>query len=229
MQSIVIADGEAGTRAALDRAWPGWCRPDPFVIAADGGAARAVDLGLPVHHWVGDADSVDPAMLDALRASGIPTDLVPAAKDASDTELAILAAVERGTDELVILGALGGPRLDHALANVALLTLPALDGIAAAILDPTARLRVIGRRADMAGDGSPVQLDLDGRIGDLVTLLPLGLDTIGVTTTGLEYPLDDEPLFAGHTRGLSNIRLRDHATVTVRRGRLLIVETPATL
>jgi thiamine pyrophosphokinase len=62
-----------------------------------------------------------------------------------------------------------------------------------------------------------------------VSLLPYGHGVEGVTTEGLAYPLRDEPLPAGPARGLSNVRARDDAAVTVRRGLLLVVETPATL
>ncbi len=58
---------------------------------------------------------------------------------------------------------------------------------------------------------------------------PVGGDAIGVTTDGLAYPLVDEPLVVGRTRGLSNERTRDEASVHLRRGRLLVIETPATL
>ena len=49
-------------------------------------------------------------------------------KDESDTELAVLAAIELGAREIVVVGALGGRRLDHALANLGLLAHPALLG-----------------------------------------------------------------------------------------------------
>ncbi len=52
---------------------------------------------------------------------------------------------------------------------------------------------------------------------------------VGVTIHGLAYPLVDEPLPAGPARGLSNIRVAQDAAVTVRAGRLLVVEGPATL
>ncbi|MGP1673722.1 MAG: hypothetical protein ACTS8Z_00735, partial [Candidatus Limnocylindrales bacterium] len=53
---------------------------------------------------------------------------------------------------------------------------------------------------------------------------------MGVTTVGLAYPLDDETLSVGRTRGLSNVRVDgSRASIQVRSGRLLVVETPATL
>ena len=176
--------------------------------------------------WVGDGDSVDPAELERLAADGADIRRVAEAKDESDTELALLAALERGADEIVILGALGGARIDHALANVGLLAHPALAGRRAILLDAGARVSFL--RAP-APDGSPIERALPGRVGDLVSLLPLGDGVVGVTTSGLVYPLADEPLPAGPARGLSNIRQKSDAAVTVRRGMLLIVESPATL
>ena len=70
---------------------------------------------------------------------------------------------------------------------------------------------------------------LDGRPGDIVSLLPFAGPAAGVTTTRLEYPLKDEPLDVGPARGLSNVRLGPSAAVSLRRGSLLVVETPATL
>ena len=49
----------------------------------------------------------------------------------------------------------------------------------------------------------------------------------GITTDGLRYPLHDEPLRVGPARGLSNVREAAGASVTVRAGRLLVVETAA--
>ncbi len=226
MQAIVLADGEVGTRAGLDRAWPGWLEADPIVIAADGGARHAVALGLELTRWVGDGDSLAPKALARLRASGIPMDLVAAAKDASDTELAVGAALAMGADRVVVLGALGGPRIDHALANIGLLALAALGEIPACLLSPRARVTLISAPGR---DGGPVRRDLSGPPGALVSLLPQGDGVTGVTTDGLAYPLTDEPLPPGPARGLSNVRTTATASVQVRSGRLLVVEAPATL
>ena len=75
----------------------------------------------------------------------------------------------------------------------------------------------------------PGRVALDGRVGDLVTLLPVGADAVGVTTSGLAYPLSGEALYLGRSRGLSNRRIEARATVELESGRLLAVETPATL
>jgi thiamine pyrophosphokinase len=225
-QAVVLADGDVGSREAIDAAWPGWLAPDPYVIAADGGARHAAALGLGIDRWVGDGDSLGEAGVTALEAAGVPLDRAAFDKDESDTELAVLSALTRRPAAITILGALGGPRLDHALANLGLLAIPALRMVDTRLIAADARVRLMHAPS---ADGSPARLELIGRIGDLVSLLPVGGDVAGVTTTGLAYPLDGEPLHDGRTRGLSNRRTVETATVRLTTGRLLVVETPATL
>ena len=226
MQVIVLADGQVGSREALDAAWPDWLEPGARVVAADGGARHAGPLGLPIDRWVGDGDSLGEAGIQDLEAAGVPVERARPDKDESDTELAVFAALAMGATALTVLGALGGPRVDHALANVGLLSMPALAPLGVRLLAVDARVRLL--RAP-GPDGEPATLDLGGRVGDGVSLLPIGADAEGVTTHGLAYPLQDEPLLEGRTRGLSNIRERTDAAISLRGGRLLVVETPATL
>ncbi len=225
-RAIVLADGDVAERAVLDSAWPGWADGVELVVAADGGARHAAGLGLTIDHWVGDGDSLAAVEIERLREAGIRVDLVRHDKDESDTELAIDAAVAAGAGEIAVIGAFGGPRLDHALANVTLLARVGLRGRPTSLLDGAARVRLV-RAPDEAG--APVALALDGRAGDLISLLPLGGDVEGVRTDGLRYPLRDETLVLGTARGLSNERLRAGASLMIRRGLLLVIETPVTL
>ncbi len=226
MQVIVLADGQVGPRAALDAAWPGWLQPGARVVAADGGARHAAPLRLAIDRWVGDGDSLGEAGIRALEAAGVLVERARPDKDESDTELAVLAARALGATQITVLGALGGPRIDHALANLGLLSMPELEPLGVRLVAVDARVR---RLLAPGPDGGPARLDLAGRVGDLVSLLPIGADAEGVTTQGLAYRLEDEPLLAGRTRGLSNIRERQDAIVTLRHGQLLVIETPATL
>ena len=219
--AIVLAAGTVPSRASLDEAWPGWDAGAGLVIAADGGARHATALGLPLDRWVGDGDSIDPGDLAALAAAGVRVDRFAPEKDASDTELAVLAAIEAGADELTILGGLGGERVDHALTNVALLEHAALAGRPARLYDDrAARISLIR---------GPAEAKLAGRVDDLVTLIPVGGPAVGVATSGLRYPLREETLEPGSSRGLSNIRDASRAGVSLQGGRLLAIETPATV
>lgn len=222
MLALILAAGEVPTRAYLDATWPAWADGLSLVVAADGGAEHAAALGVAVELWVGDGDSVSPATLADLVAAGASLLRSPTDKDETDTELAILAALDRGADGIVLLGATGGPRLDHELANLALLAMPRLAPIDATIYTDHARIRLLrddGRRS----------VALGGRPGDLVSLLPLGGAVDGVRTTDLRYPLRDEPLPLGTPRGLSNVIAGPDPGVSIEHGMLLVIETPATI
>jgi thiamine pyrophosphokinase len=219
--AIVLADGAVPPRAVLETAWPGWADGLDLVVAADGGARHAAELGLEIDAWIGDGDSVDAAQLAALEARGAAIHRVATDKDETDTELALLLALEAGAPQVAILGALGGPRLDHALANLALLEHPAVAGARAVIYDEHA-----SRVTLLAG---PADVEVRGRIGDLVTLVPVGGDAIGVTTGQLRYPLAGETLRLGLARGVSNVRTAPAARVSLESGRLLVIETPVTV
>lgn len=225
-RAVVLADGDVADRSVLDAAWPGWSDGVAIVVAADGGARHAARLDLRIDRWVGDGDSIDPKDLEDLRAAGIPVDLVAADKDQSDMELAIDAAVAAGADDLTVLGAFGGARLDHAIANLTLLAHPALGDRPAVLLDGSARVRLV--RAP-GRDGGPVTTRLPGRVGDLVSLIPFGGDATRIRTEGLHYPLRDETLVLGSARGLSNIRRAADAWFVLGDGAVLVIETPATL
>ena len=224
MRAIIVADGDRPTRVALDATWPGWDAGVGLVVAADGGAAAAGALGLTVDVLVGDADSIAPAESERLAAAGVAVEAALVDKDETDTELALLAALRRGATEITVLGAFGGGRLDHALANIALLAHPSLAARSIELLDGRTRVRLL---VAPGPDGGAATLALDGRVGDLVSLLPVDGDVEGVTTSGLRYPLVDEPLPLGPARGVSNVRLAAAARVTLRRGRLLVVESTA--
>jgi thiamine pyrophosphokinase len=221
-RAIVLADGSPPTRAGLDAAWPGWDDAIDLVVAADGGARLAPVLGLRLDRWVGDGDSLEADEIARIEAAGVAIRRVPQAKDESDTELALLEALDSASD-ITILGGLGGGRVDHTIANLGLLAHPGLAGRAARLLDDATRVTLL------QADGSATLARLAGRAGDIVSLLPVGDGVDGVTTDGLEYPLRDEPLPAGPARGLSNVRTAPVAHVRLRAGRLLIVESPATL
>ena len=221
---LVVADGDVASRAELDLAWPGWSDDVAMVVAADGGYTRAVALGLAPDVLVGDLDSLAPDALAAAETAGTRVERFPADKDESDAELALLEAVALGATRVTVLGAFGGPRLDHALANLWLLAHPALAALDLVLLDAGARARLL---AAPAPDGGPVERPLPGRPGAIVSLLPFGGDAEGITTRGLEYPLRNEPLRIGPARGLSNARVAADASVSLRAGRLLIVERPA--
>jgi len=185
-----------------------------LVIAADGGGNWLHARGLGAHLLVGDLDSITPAARDALVAGGCRILAHPAHKDETDTELALLEAARRGARRITLIGA-SGNRIDHTLANILLLAMPALAGIDVRIYDGHATLTLVRRKATVRG--AP---------GDVVSLLPLGGAAEGVHTEGLEYPLRGETLSVGPARGISNVLSGEEGRVTLERGCLLMVHIP---
>jgi thiamine pyrophosphokinase len=183
-----------------------------FVIAADSGLHAAEVLGLHVDVIVGDLDSADPAVVDAAVAAGARVERYSPEKDATDLELALEAAAAQGTPDVCVVGGAGG-RLDHLLANLALLASPRFAQLHISALVGDARLTVIRDEARLRGVP-----------GALLTLIPLGGPAHGVVTTGLQYPLRDEDLDAGTTRGVSNVFVGETATVRLESGVVLAVQ-----
>ncbi len=205
---VVVANGEF---PHPERLLALLCSAD-LVVAADGGANWLVAQGRRPDVLIGDLDSVDADVLSRLQNNDCTILRYPAHKDETDTELALSYAAAQSPQQITLIGALGG-RIDHELATIMLLSLPALRGIPTAIYDGASWLTLI----------APTTLALQGQPGDIVSLLPLGGECLGVTTAGLVYPLIDEPLFFGPARGVSNEMLEQQASVTIRAGQLLVV------
>ncbi len=182
-----------------------------LLIAVDGGAEALVRVGATPHLLVGDLDSVSPGTRDKLVAEGVEVLLLPTAKDETDTEAALRAAVERGASTATVLGALGGPRLDHLVGNLLLLTSPALGGVSVRLVDELHEAFLV------KGDTL-----FKGERGDTVSLLPLTPRVEAVVTEGLLYPLSGETLFQGSTRGISNVMTGSEARVRHGEGVLLL-------
>ena len=216
MRTYIVAGSPTGQPPADLRP-----RPDDRVIAADYGAHHALAWGWPIHLLIGDLDSLPGPAARAMAAAGIPTITAPAAKDETDLELALAHAAAEGARAIVICAALGG-RADHMLANVLLLARPELAGLDVIIAEGTQTLRLL--RGAAAGRPAAT-LALTGRAGDLLSLLPIGGAARGVTTQGLAYPLRDETLYLGQTRGVSNLFEGATAHVALREGLLVVIQT----
>src|SRR5688500_9124378 len=211
MRCVVLADGADGGAGAWGRER---VEGGKRGVAGGGGAGRALKWGRTPEVVVGDLDSVGEEVRRALEAAETELERFPREKDQTDTEIALLAAKRRGATSIELLGALGGERFDHALANVMLLALPALSGLPVTRRDERHDVRILRGEERLALTGVP---------GDVVTLLPLTPKVGGVTTTGLRYALRDAVLLRGVTRGVSNEQTAKRAAVRIGWGTLLVV------
>lgn len=182
-----------------------------YIIAADGGFAKARGLQVEVDLVIGDLDSLGSEERAALAESGLGTITFPKEKDQTDLELALDRAIALRPERVVLFGALGA-RLDQTLANILLLERAARAGIAAEIVAGRERIHLVHER-----------LELEAEVGDPISLLPLTAAVRSVRTWGLRYQLDGEDLYRASSRGVSNEVVACPAGVELREGLLFVI------
>jgi len=184
-----------------------------LIIAADGGTHHCLSLGITPDVVIGDLDSLTADDINGLQIASVEIIRYPAKKDQTDLELALKLAIDRGADEIVVIGAMGG-RWDMSIANI---LLPAEQNLSGAII------RIIDGRHEIMLLRAGKEITFRGEKGDILSLIPLSRDALGITLSGLEYPLKNDVLRLGSSRGISNVLIRNSATVFLKQGLLLCV------
>lgn len=201
---VVVAGGDPPTPEEIAR-----LPANPVVVAADHGLDHAVAAGLTVAVALGDMDSVSPEALTTAEQAGTRIERHPPDKDQTDLELALELAA-RLADRVIVIG-VGGGRLDHLIGNLNVLASPVWAGVdIEAWLGNAQAVVVHGHRA------------LEVEPGTTVSLFALG-GPARVTTTGLNWPLNDEVLDPLTSRGVSNRAITPTPQITVSEGVVLAV------
>lgn len=184
------------------------------VVAADGGAGAVTAAGGVSDVIVGDGDSLGEAGFAQAQAANPDVEIrrFPTAKDATDAELALRTALEIDPARIVVVGAFGGARLDHELATVMLLANPRWRDRDVTLADRRREVRLVTERAE-----------INGRAGDIVTLLAVGGPVREIHSRGLAYELGGRNLEVGTSLGVSNELTGSTATLEVGSGMVLLV------
>jgi thiamine pyrophosphokinase len=211
VRALILVNGELEQPEVLRRR----IRAAAFdlVLGADAGARHGITLDVTLDAVIGDFDSLLDSARQEIRNAEFIT--YPSEKDETDLELALLYAVQRDADQIVLVGVMGG-RLEMSLANVLLLAHGSLR----------ARRIEVWHGVQTGWLIKPPGEPVTGRPGDTLSLIPLGGAASGVTTEGLKYPLSDATLAVGTTRGISNQLENKDAHVALTAGLLLAVHTP---
>lgn len=183
------------------------------VIAADSGMAHAGPLNLTPELWVGDFDSAGTALEKAFEH--VPRHVFPAAKDATDGEIAIGEALKRGASDIVLVGGFGG-QFDHVLAHAFLLVELAKRGINAVLTSGNEEAHALLQ----------ILLFTDLAAGTRLSIIPLS-HLKGLTITGVRWPLSERDVPRGSTLTLSNECVGGRAAVGVAEGEALVVLYPS--
>ena len=175
-----------------------------MILAADSGYMSAEKLHISPDIVLGDFDSskIPKTAAEILK--------VPAEKDETDTMLACSVAIERGANDLLILGGTGG-RVDHFISNLFLLESLCDRGISATLSDGENTLRILQNES----------VTVEDRSGYFSVF---ALDTCRVTLSGCKYPLTDYTLTRTDSFAVSNEVVGKAATITVS-GKAVLCES----
>lgn len=207
MKVLIIANGEIRDIQKVKAMLP----QVDYVICADGGVRHARDLGVVPDLIVGDFDSLPDEVLREYSMAGIPIKRYPADKDKTDMQIAVDTAVDMGASQVFLLGAFGS-RWDHSYANMLMLYRLATRGIKAQILD--------SHNVVMVSSG---KVEIEGEVGQTLSLLPLSGDVRILRTDGLKYPIVDGILPLDFPYGVSNVLVKPRAEVHVGSGWVMVV------
>lgn len=209
MRFIIFGNGEIDNYSfAME-----YLKGKNIIIACDGGVSHVKKLHIYPDYIIGDFDSAAPEIMEEYAAENISIIPYPVEKDYTDMELCINFAIENKATEIIIFGGIGS-RLDHTLANIDLLSIPLKNGIKTSLISENSSVYLIDDK-----------ISINGKKGDLISLIPFKDDVTGVTTKNLYYPLSDETLFIGSSRGVSNVFNESKIEVSIKSGKLLLIKT----
>ncbi len=177
------------------------------VVAVDGGFAFLEKIGIKPDMAVGDFDSLG-YVPHAKRVSRYPEQ-----KDMSDMEIGFTKAFNFKHECVYMYGGIGG-RLDHTLANLALIASYSERGLYVTAIADTFAIRAVS-----GPDAFTIPPDVDS---GTVSVFAANDRCEGVIERGMQYSLDDEPLTNRTSLGLSNELLGDEATIAVESGTLYV-------
>lgn len=209
------------TGGTVDLSWLKSAGPSSYfqqkevrVMAADKGLLYAKEAGLSVDYILGDFDSLPDGILEEYKGCGAKIRVYPPEKDYTDTHLALLWAIEEGAEKVTIIGGMG-TRFDHSFANIGLLAMLLEHGIQGEIIDPYNRIFMMDQK-----HSGTVRLKREEKT--YVSLISYTEKVTGVTLQGFKYPLQQETLTIGISRGISNELIEEEGTIQMEEGILLV-------
>jgi len=187
-----------------------------IIVAADHGVSHCLKMNITPDLCVGDFDSISHKDLITAKQLGWKFKQFSKDKDKTDGQIAVEEALNLGAKKITILAGLhGGSRLDHLLGNVFLLSSNNLVHKDIKLVDKNIEISLITPKAIH---------NINQSQNTSLSLIPLTHYVKGIKSCGLKYNLSEEDLHMGHTKGISNVVLKENAKVSIVEGLLLIIK-----
>jgi thiamine pyrophosphokinase len=204
MKAYIFTGGEIFHQYIAERPEEG-----DLVISADAGYKNATLMGVHTNILIGDFDSLGriPDDVDEVKQ-------VPVEKDLTDTQIAVETAIEKGAEEIIIVGSTAG-RFDHALSMMAILEKYWGSRVPIYIVNGQNRVRFI-RNSGFIVVRSQYKY---------FSVLAADEKVKGVSIDGGKYPLKNATLQRSHQFAVSNEITKNAALINVRKGGVYIIES----
>ena len=178
-------------------------------IGVDKGALTLARNGKRMFVAIGDFDSVEESDLAYIKEYSDTLIQLNPIKDDTDSEAAVMYAIEKGYQKIHLYGGLGG-RLDHAMINLRLVSR----------FPETIYLHDQNNFIFSLGEGVH---SIDKR--DYTYISFFTEDEATISLEGLKYPLDKQQLTNKDTYTTSNEILEDRGIVTVHAGQVTVIQS----
>jgi thiamine pyrophosphokinase len=208
MKCTIIAHGslDVGETARKE------CIDADFIICADGGGKFAYEQGIIPDYLIGDFDSISQEILFFFMENGVDIIRYPKDKDYTDTEICVNKALELGCIEICIIAGIGS-RIDHSLGNIGLLHLAGEKGAKAYIVSKNSTIHLCKD-----------YIQLSGKIGDTVSIIPLLGNAKGLKSSGLKFELNNLNIEFGKPIGISNEMTDNKCCIEIANGEILVIK-----
>jgi len=173
------------------------------LISVDQATHFLIEKNIPISLAIGDFDSIK----DKIVLNDINHITLNVEKDETDTLAAIRYAYQQNPDEVIVLGGIGGERIEHSIANILLLNeFPDLK-----IITDYSKIYTLSE--------GTYQTSFKGYISIFSMI-----DSV-ISLKNFKYPLNQYELTLFNTIGISNELNGDIGTIEVQKGKIMVIES----
>lgn len=209
MKAVIIAGGVPPSLDLIMNELQGDC----VLICADSGANCLLEYKINPDYLIGDFDSIDEKALMYFSSRNCVIEEHPSEKDETDSELALIKAIELKPDQIALLGCTGN-RLDHTFGNLGLLMKCLNTKIQAYIRDEKNTMWLANK-----------SLSIYGKTEEYFSLLAYGSDVSNISIRGAKYSLNNYHLKLGSSLTVSNRFIDSKVEISFSDGILLITKS----